>query len=61
MKDEKCLKQTSGKKDCEFRDPRIVGNQKIYVCTGTGYCPFRESIYRQNKRERSVRQRKGAR
>jgi ABC-type Fe3+-hydroxamate transport system substrate-binding protein len=60
MKSEKCLKQTAGKRDCEFRELKAVKDQKIYICTGNGYCPFRESIYVNITREITVGKRRGA-
>jgi hypothetical protein len=52
---EKCFKSASldKKKECEFREDRAKG--EMPVCTGKGYCPFRESIYQETKRDRKLK------
>ncbi len=49
---EKCMKSPAPekKKECEFRESRQRGTEKVYVCTGSGFCPFREDVSEMIKR-----------
>lgn len=53
--------KSSGRSDCEYRKQKTISGEKVYVCTGDGYCPFREDVSKLIKRESTPERRKRGR